>query len=211
VNVPRTTARAVLALGVLLAALGSLPLPVASAGGRQTFSTSESPFRGTANQGWYGSRTGGSTRNNDYLVGKGGQEYRDFFTFDLSALSGNVVAARLVVRRARCRGGPMETLRLFEVATGARDLNLEPKRRHDRAIYHDLGRGPRYGTFDVPVEGHAGNVVDVSLNAQAVQAIESAEGGFFSIGGRLVSIDDGGSLFGHSDARGPQKLIVKTS
>jgi hypothetical protein len=173
-----------------------------------TFSTSDSSFRGgDANQGWYASRTGAQTASDNYLVGKGGQLYRNFFTFDLSTLDGSVVSATLRLRRARGRVGPVERLRLFHVTTSARALNQRQGRR-DRAIYKDLGAGRRYGTFRVRTDGRSWDVVEFSLNGRALADIQAAEGAFFSIGSRLLSIDDRGALFGNSDARGPQELVV---
>ena len=78
-------------------------------------------------------------------------------------------------------------------------------------IFKDLGRGTSYGTFRLPTKGDATDTYTLDLNANALDAIHNHAGGFFSIGGHLVSLRDGGFLFAQSGGRGPQELVVTTT
>ena len=194
----------------------SHPRVRASAAGAETwvFSTDQSQFReGTSNQGWWSLRDITRSSNDNYIVGAccGVGEHRAFFTFDLSELEGTGVSATLVVRKFMGKGDPTETLRLFDVLTEAATLN--DNRAIVPRIYKDLGRGARYGTFELSTadETSRADVFELSLRELALSDIQSAAGGFFSIGGRLLTSDDGGYLFGGSSSHGKQLLIVQTA
>jgi hypothetical protein len=177
------------------------------------FSTDQSEFRsGTSNQGWWSNQDLTRSSNDNYIVGACcGAEHRNFFTFDLSELDGTVVSATLVVRKFVGKGGPTETLRLFEVLTDAAELN--DNRAIVPRIYKDLGRGHRYGTFELSTtdETTRADVFELSLQDRALSDIQSAAGGFFSIGGGLLTSEDGGFLFGGSSGHGKQLLLVETT
>lgn len=187
----------------------------ATAGGTTmwVFSTDQSQFTpGTSNQGWWSNQDFTRSSNANYIVGACcGADHRNFFTFDLSELEGTVVSATLVVRRFLGKGEPTETLRLFDVVTDAAALN--DNRAIVPRIYKDLGRGHRYGTFDLSTadETSRADVFELSLHELALSDIQSAAGGFFSIGGRLLTSEDGGYLFGGSSGHGKQLLIVQTA
>ena len=188
----------------------------ATAGGTTTwvFSTDQSQFRvGSSNQGWWSNQAITRSSNDNYIVGVccGGGDLRDFFTFDLSELDGTVVSATLVVRKFSGKGEPTETLRLFDVLTDAAALN--DNRAIVPRIYKDLGRGHRYGTFDLSTadETSRADVFELPLLERALSDIQSAAGGFFSIGGRLLTSEDRGYLFGGSSGHGKQLLIVQTA
>lgn len=186
-----------------------------TAGGTTTwvFSTDQSQFTpGTSNQGWWSLQDITRSSNDNYVVGVCcGATHRNFFTFDLSELKGTVVSATLVVRKFFGKGEPTETLRLFDVVTDAATLN--DNRAIVPRIYKDLGRGHRYGTFDLSTadETSRADVFELPLLELARSDIQSAAGGFFSIGGRLITSEDGGYLFGGSSAHGKQLLIVQTA
>lgn len=188
----------------------------ATAGGMTTwvFSTDQSQFRpGTSNQGWWSLQDFTRSSNENYIVGMccGGGDHRNFFTFDLSGLDGTVVSATLVVRKFLGKGEPTETLRLFDVLTDAASLN--DNRAILPRIYKDLSRGHRYGTFELSTadETSRADVFELPLLELALADIQSAAGGFFSIGGRLLTSEDGGYLFGGSSGHGKQLLIVQTA
>jgi hypothetical protein len=169
-----------------------------------TFSTSQSQFDpGTDNQGWWSSGPGevNFDANANYLTGMlDGNDIRDFFTFDLSSLGALdlITSATLRLRRYDSSPGnePAETLGFFDVSTSASALNnnngLNP------AIYADLGTGTSYGTFAVHGFAAASDMLTLSLNASAVNDLNAAKGGFFSIGGALISQDGDDWLFGDS-------------
>ncbi len=171
--------------------------------------TDEGRFdRGTDNQGWWATREESLDSNDNYLVGDSTTTpgiFRNFFTFDLSRKIGRVRAATLILRRYDGAGDATEVLGLFHVATGDRRLN-DNQGRSDR-IFRDLGTGTRYGRFTISTSDPG--PVRLRLNRAAVADINAARGGYFSIGGSLLSIDgDGERLFGFSHGGGVQRLLV---
>ncbi len=179
----------------------------------QQFSTAESMFhRDTFNQGWWAATHTTTRDNNDnYFVGRccREEEIRDFFTFDLSSLKHRVVFAQLRVESGDVRGHAHKQLGLFDISTPAAVLNhnttLNPE------IFADLGTGTSYGTFDVKGSQDY-EVLSLSLNRSAIRDINNANGGFFSIGGRLLSLKDADRqefIFGATGWL-PVKLVVRT-
>jgi Ca2+-binding RTX toxin-like protein len=191
--------------------------------GTQTFTTAESEFYDrTPNQGWYGKFVYGDPvenfdNNANYLVGDESQsydgdlvEYRDFFTFDLSRLSSHVVCARLEIFSRELNGQATEELGLFNVSTPAERLN--ERGRPSLAIFDDLGTGENYGHHSVDTT-RDNEWLTLPLNGTAVQQLNEATG-FFSIGGRLLTLDrrpgsGAQNLFWYSGDR-DVRLVVET-
>ncbi len=178
------------------------------------FNTSGTPFHpGFDNQGWWHSLLGHS-QNGNYFVGRESQAaiLRNFFSFDLSLLSEPVVAASLEIRRFGSNSqDPTETYELFDVSTDAATLNAFGPA--NAGIFDDLGTGSSYGAFVVDIGGNPTDILHFSLNNTAVNDINAAAGGFFSLGGALTSapffaFDQ--TLFGASSSSGIQRLVVKT-
>jgi hypothetical protein len=210
-------------LWVVLLLLAASPLE----GATMIFNTSDSQFDpGVDNQGFWGSTFAGSDASSNYFVGESfqptpaGAIRRNFFTFDLSSLSGTVVSATLEAARfnyAGFPGDPSETLGLFDVTTDAATLNNNTGL--NATIFADLGSGTSYGTFVVSSYTFSTTeTLTFALNANAIADINAAAGGFFSIGGALLSFTPGETsegVFGQSqDSSGSasiQRLIVETT
>jgi hypothetical protein len=177
------------------------------------FSTRDRQFLPhTSNQGWWSNVHRATNSNDNYLTGRccGGGEYRNFFTFHLTGLTGTVTSATLVLRKYEGRGGPFEKLRLYDVKTPAWRLNHNHGR--DLPIFRDLGRGIKYGTYRLSTadETSRDDVFKLRLNLYAVADISRARGEFFSLGGHILTLRDGGFLFSGSGGRGRQELVVTT-
>ena len=154
----------------------------------QIFDTATSPFvPDTPNQGWWSTDNDNYPLNANYVVGGqcGGSEFRNFFTFDLRSLDKRIVSASLRINTREMVGQPLETLRLHDVTTDPERLNSRLGR--DEAVFADLGTGKVYGTYTLSTE-QDDVVVELKLNRKAVRALNRAQGDFFSIGGRLVSL-----------------------
>jgi hypothetical protein len=87
-------------------------------------------------------------------------------------------------------GTPFEALNLWDVSTPANVLAFHTS--INPAIYNDLGSGKNYGAFAISVNTTDLNnpvidptVLHFDLNANALADINSASGGFFSIGGSV--------------------------
>jgi hypothetical protein len=177
-----------------------------------TFNTSDSPFDvGVRNQGWWSETLAATDSSANYAVGRNGTGdiLRNFFTFDLAALSGfTVSAATLEVRRFIASGDPTLSYKLSDVSTDAATLNNNTG--VSASIFADLGTGTSYGTFLVPTTtGASTDVLTFVLNAAAIADINAAVGGFFSLGGSLDPLGAGTQqLFAFSGGTGVQRLVI---
>jgi hypothetical protein len=151
-----------------------------------TVTTSDHQLQaGVDNQGWWSSvRANNNPTNDNYLTEN--DDFRSFFSFDLSTIHGTVTSATFDVRRYSGSFGPV-TLGLFDVSTPAATLITTRQEISDPAIFDDLGTGNSYGSFVVN-PGESTDILSFILNDAALTDIRSAEGqGFFSIGARVLS------------------------
>jgi hypothetical protein len=178
------------------------------------FNTSDSQITpGFENLGWWSDTQINSNTNENYGTGQSTFRVRNFFTFDLSSLSGTVVSATLELTRYRyISPDPTETIEFFDVSTPAATLNTNDGT--STTIYSDLGSGTSYGSFVVPrYTDSSTETLSFSLNAAAAAAISASNPGYFSIGGSLTTVGLAGTeiLFGLSQGSGIQRLIVETA
>jgi hypothetical protein len=181
------------------------------------FDTSDNQFdAGVDNQGWWSGTRVASDTNANYAAGRDHNAHvlRNFFTFDLSSLAETAVSVTLQVRRynyASATNQPSQTIEFFDVSTDAATLNNNVAT--SAAIFDDLGTGKSYGAFVVSQTGGSVDVLNFSLNADAVADINAAAGGWFSIGGTNVSIGAAGRelLFESSSGLDVQRLVVETA
>jgi FIMAH domain-containing protein len=213
---PRTLVRSSLACLVAIAASGTMAF------GQTTlvFNTSDSRFDvNVNNQGWWSTNFANAGTNNDnHFTGEDvnlNSLFRSFFTFDLSTLvNRTVLSATLeLTRYTYVSPDPTETIEFFDVSTDAATVNNNVG--IDAAIYEDLGTGVSYGAFVVnsytPSEA---DTLTFTLNAAALDDIQAASGGFFSVGGALQSIVAGGSnegIFSSSGEPRIHRLILETA
>lgn len=155
-----------------------------SNGGTATLRTSEDLFSAPAfNQGWW-SPTGNDEGNDNIAVGGyAGEEYRNFFTFSLAnVLPGSIIRASLrILDTGSSLGSFPMTYSLFDVTTNAATLNFTSG--VNSAIFDDLGSGAMYASIQLTTPPTPG--LEIALNANAINDINAAAGGYFSIGGVL--------------------------
>ena len=179
------------------------------------FDTSDSQFdTGVDNQGWWSDTRINSDDHDGYITGIAADgDHRSFFTFDLSSLSLPVISATLELTRFEYWStAESETLGLFDVSTDAVTLNNNVGT--NESVYNDLGTGVSYGEFEILREELSTDVLSFNLNAEAIFDINAAMGGWFSVGGSLLSpgspMPDGTELlFGVSQYDRVQQLIVE--
>lgn len=170
----------------------------------QLFNTSENRFdTDIDNQSWWTASGDSNFDLNDNYILR--DDHRNFFTFDLTRLRKRALAATLQVRRYSYRGQETETIEFFDVTTDAATLNnnVGP----NQAIYDDLGSGVSYGRFEVSSVGNNTDILSFSLNEDAVADINAAVGGFFSIGGVLLTAGFRDAVFSSSGGNGIQRLL----
>ena len=159
--------------------------------------------------GWYADSGFHTSNNPNYAVGfDGASLYNDFFTFDLSSLSGPISSATLRLSTFLVSSAfPSETVSFFDVFTSIPVLTADQVRPD---IYSDLGSGTLFGSRTYfPADSF--QVRDVALNAAAIAAINAAAGGGFAIGGSIVTLNGQGVeefVFGNS-GQFVQQLIVE--
>lgn len=194
----------------ILAGSGSAPCEIL------IFNTSDSQFDpGVDNQGYWSDTLSNYDENDNYATGINpfGDLSRNFFTFALSSLTLPVISARLELTHFYYDStAESETFGLFDVSTDAVTLNNNVG--SSTSIYDDLGSGVSYGEFEVLSDGLETDVLSFQLNSAALADINVAKGGWFSIGGALLSfgspVGDGTeSIFGSSQDGGVQRLVVE--
>ena len=192
----------------LMAAAVSLA-GVAATAGTVTYSTAQSQFlndTNTNNQGWYANNIATQDANDNYLTGKLGiSDYRSFYSFDLSGLSGVVTGATLRIRRGSQTASATAQLNFWDVNTEASVLNKNDDINLD--TFNDLGTGFSYGSFALGSGGFS-DVLSFNLNAAAWADIMAASG-FFSIGASLATLTPD-YAFGNSQGN-PVFLDITTS
>ena len=164
-----------------------------------TIGTDVNPINGFWNQGWWSDNQGNSNANTNHIVGFNeiGLRARNYFTFDITALSAHPCAtpqsATLradagVGSFAAFDAGPLfVTYTLYGVTTDPFVLSQKDN-NPDAAIFGDLGSGPIYGSYTLPTFT-AGGTFTFTLNATARNAIAAAKANgqqYFSFGGSLV-------------------------
>jgi hypothetical protein len=151
-------------------------------------------YSGSRNQGWWSPSAFNVEFNDNYIVGdlssNGSQLYNDFFTFDISGLTGPVSSAVLNLQRfygGSDLGRTTQTYDLYDVSTDAATLNAN--NGTSAAIYNDLGSGNLYGSYSLPVAGNPSDIIDLTLDAAALSDLNAAIARgdqYFSIGGTLA-------------------------
>jgi large repetitive protein len=167
-----------------------------------------------ATRGWYRPTgvTNGTSATNNYISGdcRGAvcgvesDDMRNWFNFDLSAVSGTVISARLLLD-IRPGGGAdgyastssaSETYTVFDVSPG----NVGSLGTSSVAIHTDLGSGVTFATY-IATSASLGTTASISLNAAGLAALQAAFGGAFAVGGAVTTLNgvaDDEYVFGFS-------------
>jgi len=158
----------------------------------------------SANRGWY-DESGNHTANNlNYTVGYDSDLadlYRDFFVFNLPALSSQLVDAELLVNSyTNVSPSGVDTYQLYDVTTSITVLTNNASGATN--IYADLGSGVVYGGRNVYVS-ESGMIASIPLNGSFLGAALANSGGRIALGGALTSLNpvpDEEYLFGFSSS-----------
>jgi hypothetical protein len=141
-----------------------------------------------SNTGFYSSSGFHSAGNLNFFVGQvNTTQYRNFFVFDLSGVSGRVKSASLSVLNPDFgynSTDPSETYTVYDVSTPVSTLNADNS--DAVGIFNDLGSGSVYGSTDVPDTAN-NTIITFDLNAAAIDAINNNRSQF-AIGGALTTL-----------------------
>jgi hypothetical protein len=146
-------------------------------------------------RGWYDPSGSHDSFNMNYVVGdwRGGGGYNDsrnFFVFDLSSVVTPIGSARLELfvpgppNPGYSSPNPSENYELHDVTTPIATLVAGTG---GIAAHTDLGSGVVYGSRTMTAADNS-SVVEITLNAAAISALDSATG-LIAIGGLLTTLD----------------------
>jgi hypothetical protein len=167
--------------------------------------------------GWY--RSDGVLQASDslnYVAGRNGHTYRDFFVFDLTQVVDPIVGADLhLYNPGYLSEDPYETYQVMDVETDP--TQVMSGLGNPFAIYDDLGSGDVYGSRNVS-KSDEGGIVNVSFAGSGLASLladlNAARGGFFAIGGQVSSISGEGAserIFAYSgDPEFTKQLALTT-
>lgn len=150
-----------------------------------TLTTAESEFNpGTLNQGWWSSTTENYTYNDNHITGwYAGAEYRSFYTFDVSKLSGKINSVSLQIKTGRQVG--IVDLEFRGVSSPADEINHNT---FGASAFTELGSGNLYGKYKVMPVFPADQYLTYTFYADAFDDITKAKD-FFTIGVTATSSD----------------------
>ncbi len=185
--------------GLLWAAVVALALSP-SAGAGTVFTTA-------IGEGWMtATSSNGDLAANNYVAGNCGAgdcytgEFRNFFQFQIPALSGPVLSATLLLDASYASLQQSQSI-TYQVTSVPGEFS-----------FADLGAGTLYGSRTYTASDQY-RTEGIALDASALAAIQAAAGGTFAVGGRVTSAGFDAALpdqllFGRTG--GPQELEIVT-
>lgn len=169
------------------------------------------PTLNSADQGWYRSDGLSLASNTNYITGYyAGDEYRSWFGFDLANTSCTITSATLRLPNPNPASGTLSTLSLRAVTTPLAQL-VPAHASGDAtglATFADLGDGTLYGSVTLTAANT--NPVDVTLNSDAIAALNASRTSTFALGGAYaITQTTTQDLFSGTDsARYPPQLLL---
>lgn len=123
--------------------------------------------------------------------------YNSYFLFDLPEIAGEIVSAKLQLQFQQYYGtDAWEEVVLHDVTSSVADLTAisytegTAEAATAIAIHEDLMTGETYGSALIQSTALAGNIIEFTLNANALLALN--QGGYFAVGLHLASLSDAG-------------------
>ncbi len=145
--------------------------------------------------GWWDETGFHDASNNNYIAGVCGSsdscngsdlELRNFFVFDLENVTGTILAASLSIGNDATQGyispNPSSFFDVFAVLTPLDELTASDTGRTD--IFGDLADGVLYASQQVSAADNGTQVI-ISLNNDAIAALNDAIGNSFAFGGAV--------------------------
>ena len=163
-----------------------------------------------SDRGWYTSNGYHTSSNQNTITGPGYTDAHSWFTFDLSGFSGGAcgVTLRLEVERYNSTASNC-TSTIYDVSTSHDDLVTSHSygSSSGQTIHADLGSGNSYGSATIS-SSDVGDIIEYTLSAQAISDVNSAAGGWFSIG-TTISNDNGWIRFSGSSESRTHQIVVE--
>ena len=152
----------------------------------------------TSDRGWYNENGIHNPSNDNYIAGinETSLNFHNFFTFDLSSVSGPVTSASFTVYTHDITGAGTYTL--YDFTSNISNLTSGTG---GVAAFNDLGTGTSYGSIALTTsDGYS--LKTITLNAAGLAALNANIGGTFVFGGEFGSTD-GLYSFGFSGSENP--------
>lgn len=165
-----------------------------------------------AARGWISSSGGsyGGSPSVNYAAGFNfGNEYRNFFMFDLTGITDVIVSASLVLDLGMMYSpDASETYTLFDVTT-SQDALLNGS--GGTAAFNDLASGTSFGSQAVSSSAPP-SVLTMVLNQDAIAALQSARGSRFVAGGAITTLSMSADemLFAMTATWNNTRLVLET-
>ena len=151
--------------------------------------------------GWYDSSGFHNSTNENYIAGISNTVYRNWFVFDLSSVTSEIVSAALRLDTNNViRTGNYSS---FDVSTDITALRAGGSGKTD--IYTDLGTGTFYGLTTI-FDTEDNIIKDFALNTSALNDLNAASG-LFAIGGSFST----SPAFGNSSSNSLRQLVLETA
>lgn len=134
--------------------------------------------------GWWSNVAGHEETSMNYYVSKccEGEIFNNFFTFNLSGISGTITSASLDLYNYDIKGSSLE-YRLFDITSPLHAVHSDGE--SNNPIYLDLMTGITYGSH-IYNELDSYNYSSILFNADGIQALNNAIGEEFGVGGTLI-------------------------
>ena len=158
----------------------------------------------TSDEGWYNSSgTHNGSNSNTYTRYN---DYRSWFTFDLSSFSGTSCSITLRLGLELFRGNT-KTHTIYDVSTDQDDLVASSSGSAGVTIFNDLGGGNSYASRSISSSDN-GTVIEYTFNEQGIADFNNASGGWFSIG---TAVSEGTVRFGNNMNQQISTLVITYS
>lgn len=140
-----------------------------------------------SDSGWWDNLFFHDNSNKNYIAGTCPTEcsspisWNNYFTFDLSDISGTVTSASLNLYTYAIKGSSVG-YQLFDITSPLSEVHASGTNAN---IYNDLMTGVSYGSFIYNLSDRF-QLRSILLNADGISALNSAIGGEFGIGGTVT-------------------------
>ncbi len=154
---------------------------------------------GASNTGWIEDSGNGDNNNSNYIAGSvGANEYRNYFTFDLSNILGSITDASISITLPT--GGVLsgDTNEIFALSSVDSVIGQNDTISGNTALFDDLGDGGFLGSTIITNTNGSQSVV-IDLNQEFLDEANSSSA--ITLGGSVISLNRDGSneyLFGFS-------------
>lgn len=136
--------------------------------------------------GWYNRSTSNQYAvgvNQNYVVGTlKGKTYRNWFTFDLSGITQNIISAKL--RLYTGAASHTGRYKLYDVSSNISAVIAGGNNKNK--IYKDLGTGTLFGSKQIQPANNR-KIINIALNNAALASLNNSIGSLWAIGGKYTN------------------------